>query len=111
MRKAAPNGETPQERVARLQLEAAEDRLRQGEEASRREQEERVRAVEDERRRAEENRKAGFSACARCLHQWLKLLKPKLLPKKLDRNCRAAAGPPLYAGRGTKASARCTRTD
>ena len=59
VRKAAPNGETPQERVARLQLEAAEDRLRQGEEASRREQDERVRAVEDERRRAEENRKAG----------------------------------------------------
>jgi translation initiation factor IF-2 len=57
-RKAAPNGETPQERVARLQLEAAEDRLRQGEEASRREQDERVRAVEDERRRAEDNRKA-----------------------------------------------------
>ena len=59
VRRAAPNGETPQERVARLQLEAAEDRLRQGEEASRREQDERVRAVEDERRRAEENRKAG----------------------------------------------------
>ena len=58
-RRAAPNGETPQERVARLQLEAAEDRLRQSEEASRREQDERVRAAEDERRRAEENRKAG----------------------------------------------------
>ncbi len=57
-RKAAPNGETPQERVARLQLEAAEDRLRQGEEANRREQEERARAAEDERRRAEDNRKA-----------------------------------------------------
>ena len=59
VRRAVPNGETPQERVARLQLEAAEDRLRQGEEASRREQDERVRAVEDERRRAEDNRKAG----------------------------------------------------
>ncbi|MEQ1537478.1 MAG: translation initiation factor IF-2 [Sphingorhabdus sp.] len=58
VRKAAPNGETPQERVARLQLEAAEDRLRQGEEANRREQEERLRAAEEERRRAEENRRA-----------------------------------------------------
>ncbi len=61
VRKAAPNGETPQERVARLQLEAAEDRLRQGEEASRREQDERVRAIEDERRRAEDNRKAELA--------------------------------------------------
>ena len=58
VRKAAPNGETPQERVARLQLEAEEDRLRQSEEANRREQEERLKAAEDERRRIEENRKA-----------------------------------------------------
>ena len=64
VRRAAPNGETPQERVARLQLEAAEDRLRQGEEASRREQEERVRAVEDERRRVEDNRKAESAPAA-----------------------------------------------
>ena len=58
VRKAAPNGETPQERVARLQLEAEEDRLRQSEEANRREQEERLKAAEEERRRVEENRKA-----------------------------------------------------
>src|SRR5688500_13137855 len=31
-RKAAPSGETPQERVARMQREAEEDRLRQAEE-------------------------------------------------------------------------------
>jgi translation initiation factor IF-2 len=56
-RKPAPGGETPQERVARLQREAEEDRLRLAEEANRREVEERARAAEDERRRAEENRK------------------------------------------------------
>jgi translation initiation factor IF-2 len=56
-RKPAPGGETPQERVARLQREAEEDRLRLAEEANRREVEERARAAEEERRRAEENRK------------------------------------------------------
>ncbi len=55
-RKAAPAGETPQERVARLQREAEEDRLRQAEENRRREEEEKARAAEDEKRRAEENR-------------------------------------------------------
>ena len=57
-RATAPNGETPQERVARLQREAEEDRLRLAEEANRREQEERARAADEERRRAEDNRKA-----------------------------------------------------
>ncbi|MFN4113098.1 MAG: translation initiation factor IF-2 [Sphingomonadaceae bacterium] len=58
----APPGETPQERVARLQREAEEDRLRQAEEARKREEEEARRAAEDERRRAEENRKADAEA-------------------------------------------------
>jgi translation initiation factor IF-2 len=57
-RAAAPSGETPQERVARMQLEAEEDRLRMAEEANRREQEQRLRAADEERRRAEENRNA-----------------------------------------------------
>ncbi len=57
IRKAAPGGETPQERVARLQREAEEERLRLAEEASRREVEQRARAAEAERRRVEENRK------------------------------------------------------
>ena len=58
VRKPAPGGETPQERVARLQREAEEERLRLAEEANRREQEERLRAAEEEKRRAEDNRKA-----------------------------------------------------
>ncbi|RDV07050.1 translation initiation factor IF-2 [Sphingorhabdus pulchriflava] len=58
----APGGETPQERVARLQREAEEDRLRLAEEANRREQEERLRAADEERRRAEENRKQETEA-------------------------------------------------
>ena len=61
-KKAAPAGETPQERVARLQREAEEDRLRQAEEASRREEEEKARAAEGEKRRAQENRKAEAEA-------------------------------------------------
>src|SRR5690606_41781593 len=64
-KKAAPAGETPQERVARLQREAEEERLRLTEEATRREAEERARAAEEERRRAEENRRAGQEAEAR----------------------------------------------
>ena len=58
----APAGETPQERVKRLQLEAEEERLRMAEEARKREDEERARAEEDERRRAEENRRAEEEA-------------------------------------------------
>jgi len=58
-RKPAPAGETPQERVARMQREAEEDRLRQAEESRRREAEERAQAIEDEKRRAEENRRTA----------------------------------------------------
>ena len=58
----APAGETPQERVKRLQLEAEEERLRMAEEARKREDEERQRAEEEERRRAEENRRAEEEA-------------------------------------------------
>ena len=61
-RKAAPAGETPQERVARLQREAEEDRLRLTEEARRREEEERAQAIEEEKRRIEENRRAEEEA-------------------------------------------------
>ena len=50
-RKPAPSGETPQERVARLQREAEEDRLRTGEETRRREEDERLQ-VSALRRRA-----------------------------------------------------------
>ncbi len=61
-RRPSPTDETPQERVARLQREAEEDRLRLAEEARRREEEERLRALEEERRRAEENRRAEEEA-------------------------------------------------
>ena len=61
-RKSPPSGETPQERVARLQREAEEDRLRVAEEARRREEQERAQALDEERRRAEENRRAEQEA-------------------------------------------------
>ncbi|WP_073973325.1 translation initiation factor IF-2, partial [Erythrobacter donghaensis] len=58
----APAGETPQERVKRLQLEAEEERLRLAEEARKREDEERARAEEEERRRTEERARAEEEA-------------------------------------------------
>ncbi len=61
-RPSAPVGETPQERVARLQREAEEARLSTQEEQTRRDQDERQRSLEDERRRAEDNRKAATEA-------------------------------------------------
>jgi translation initiation factor IF-2 len=63
-RPAAPSNETPQERVARLQREAEEDRLRQAEEMRRREEEDRARALEEEKRRADEKRRAEEQAAA-----------------------------------------------
>jgi translation initiation factor IF-2 len=63
-RAPAPAAETPQERVARLQREAEEDRLRLAEEARRREEEEARRAAEAEKRRAEDNRKAEAEEAA-----------------------------------------------
>ena len=64
VRRAAPSNETPQERVARLQREAEEDRLRQAEEARRREEDERQRAAEEAKRRIEETRRAEQEAAA-----------------------------------------------
>jgi translation initiation factor IF-2 len=55
-RPSAPAGETPQERVKRLQLEAEEERLRLSEEARKREELEARQREEEERRRAEEKR-------------------------------------------------------
>ena len=52
------SAETPQERVARLQREAEEDRLRTGEANYRRETEQRQQAQDDERRRADDSSKA-----------------------------------------------------
>jgi translation initiation factor IF-2 len=64
VRRPAPSNETPQERVARLQREAEEDRLSAQEEANRREQEARLRAIEEEKRRAEESRREAEAAAA-----------------------------------------------
>ncbi len=58
----APAGETPQERVKRLQLEAEEERLRMAEEGRKREEAQAREREEEERRRAEENRRAEEEA-------------------------------------------------
>ena len=64
-KKAAPAGETPQERVARLRREAEEDRLRLAEEARKRDDEKAKQAADDEKKRAEENAKAKEEAAKR----------------------------------------------
>ncbi len=56
------SNETAQERVARLQREAEEDRLRSAEEARRREEEAKSKAQEQEKQRAEANREAEAEA-------------------------------------------------
>jgi translation initiation factor IF-2 len=63
-KRPAPSNETPQERVARLQREAEEDRLTSQEENNRRDQEARLRAIEDEKRRVEEGRREAEAAAA-----------------------------------------------
>jgi translation initiation factor IF-2 len=63
-KRPVPSNETPQERVARLQREAEEDRLTSQEENNRRDQEARLRAIEDEKRRVEEGRREAEAAAA-----------------------------------------------
>jgi translation initiation factor IF-2 len=57
-KKAPASNETAQERVARMQREAEEDRLRSGEENRRREEEQKAKAAKAEKKRAEANREA-----------------------------------------------------
>ncbi len=64
-KKAAPAGETPQEKVARLQREAEEERLRLAEEARKRDDQAAKKAAADEKKRAEDNRKAEEEAAKR----------------------------------------------
>ncbi|MGL5839135.1 MAG: translation initiation factor IF-2 N-terminal domain-containing protein, partial [Sphingorhabdus sp.] len=90
VRKPAPGGETPQERVARLQREAEEDRLRMAEEANRREQEERARAAENERRRVEESRKAEATPAPAPVTEQPVPVEP--VPEPVENN--TAASPP-----------------
>ncbi len=61
-KKPSASDETPQERVARMQREAEEERLKMAEEARKREQEEAKQAAEDEKKRAEEKKKAEAEA-------------------------------------------------
>ncbi|NNC53760.1 MAG: translation initiation factor IF-2 [Erythrobacter sp.] len=61
-KKAAAAAETPQERVARLQREAEEERLKMAEEARKREEATAKKAAADEKKRAEDNKKAEEEA-------------------------------------------------
>ncbi|MEP5938337.1 MAG: translation initiation factor IF-2 [Erythrobacter sp.] len=61
-KKPAAAAETPQERVARLQREAEEARLKMAEEARKRDDKAAKTAAKDEKKRAEDNRKAEDAA-------------------------------------------------
>ncbi len=112
-RKAAPSDETPQERVARLQREAEEDRLRQAEESRRREEEAKTRAQEDEKRRAEDNRRSDEEAEQR---RQVEAAAPKAAPAApaapaADAAPAPSAAPeevPAASGDGTTAPRRFT---
>ena len=94
-KKPAPSNETPQERVARLQREAEEDRLRQAEEARKREEEQARQAVEDEKKRAEENRKAEEEAAKKAAEE----------PKKVEEAEKAEKAPEAPAPAAEEAPA------
>ncbi len=64
-KKPAAAAETPQERVARLQREAEEARLKMAEEARKRDDKAAKTAASDEKKRAEDNRKAEEDAAKR----------------------------------------------
>ncbi len=67
--KKAPAGETPQERVARMQREAEEMRLTQLAEDRKREEENARKAADEEKRRAEDNKKAEAEAAKRAAEE------------------------------------------
>ena len=94
-KKPAPSNETPQERVARLQREAEEDRLRQAEEARKREEEQARQAIEDEKKRAEENRKAEEEAAKKAAEE----------PKKVEQAEKAKKEPEVPAPAAEEAPA------
>ena len=89
---AAPAGETPQERVARLQREAEEARLAMLEEQTRREAEARQKALEEERRRAEQNRKAEAEAEAQAAAQPAPEPVPEVANEAADEEAPRSAG-------------------
>ncbi|ABC62781.1 translation initiation factor IF-2 [Erythrobacter litoralis] len=61
-KKPAPAAETPQERVARLQREAEEERLKLAEDARKRDDQKAKQNADDEKKRQEENKKAEEEA-------------------------------------------------
>jgi translation initiation factor IF-2 len=93
-KKPAPSNDTPQERVARLQREAEEDRLRQAEEARKREEEQARQAVEDEKKRAEENRKAEEEAAKKAAEEPKKVEQAEKAEKEPEAPAPAAEDAP-----------------
>jgi len=99
-KKPAPPSETPQERVARLQREAEEERLRLAEQNRKREEEQAKQAAEDEKKRAEENRKAEEEAAKKAAEE---AEKAKETPAETETEAESEAEPVEDDSSGTPA--------
>ncbi|WP_133364752.1 translation initiation factor IF-2 [Qipengyuania sediminis] len=95
----APVGETPQERVARMQREAEDERMRLAEEARKRDEEQARTSAEDARRRAEDNRKAEAEAAERALDAPAEASAPVQVADAGEDEAPAADGTPAPAPR------------
>ncbi len=97
--KKAPAGETPQEKVKRMQREAEEERLRLAEEARKREEEQAKKAAEDEKKRAEDNRKAEEEAAKRAEEEAKAAVEAEANAAEAAANAPADDGTPAPAAR------------
>jgi len=105
-KKPAPSDETPQERVARLQREAEEDRLRQAEEARKRDEEKAKQAAENEKKRAEENARAKEEAEKRAQEEAKAAAQEAAAPAEAPAPAPEAAPAEEAAGKTARPAAR-----
>ncbi|MBX7532345.1 translation initiation factor IF-2 [Qipengyuania sp. 1XM1-15A] len=98
-KKPAADAETPQERVARLQREAEEERLRLAEEARKRDEENAKKAAADEKKRAEENKKAEAEAAKKAKEEAKKPKKAETVEEAPAEEAPAEKGTPTPAAR------------
>jgi len=104
----APPGETPQERVKRLQREAEEERLRLAEEARKREDELAKKREEEEKRRAEENRKAEEEAEKRAAEEAKAEAEAEAQPEEAASEAPSEEAPAAKQGSAVPAARKFT---
>ncbi|QZD96081.1 translation initiation factor IF-2 [Qipengyuania gelatinilytica] len=98
-KKPAADAETPQERVARLQREAEEERLRLAEEARKRDEESAKKAAADEKKRAEDNKKAEAEAAKKAEEEAKKPKKAEAVEEAPAEEAPAEKATPSPAAR------------